>query len=148
MTAAHGCRSTSCVASGEAIRDSRRCATSFGFHLGDLDLYRAGLAARLAESDEHLFERGEGGKRHDGEFALSFNALLAGAKVDDAWVRAVTDMTKEAHTELPDQLHAVWVEVLRTADIPFEREWAGSAESAPGLDAKAAPRSTTTTASA
>jgi hypothetical protein len=95
---------------------------TFGFHLGDLDLYRAGLAAWLVKADDHLFERGEGSKRHGGEFMLSFNTLLEGADVNDAWWQAVIELTQEAHTELPEQLHAVWLEVLRTAGITFESE--------------------------
>jgi len=90
---------------------------TFGFHLGELDDYRAGLAARLAASDSQLYVRGEGSKRHDTDFTLPFNALLAGAKIEDDWVQAVFTMTYEAHTELPDQLHAVWMEVLRTAGV-------------------------------
>ena len=97
--------------------DSRlaQLRNTFGFHLGHLDLYRAGLAARLAESDEQLFVRSEGTKRHDTECVLPFNALLAGAGIEDQWVKDVFTMTWNAHTELPDQLNAVSVSVKRVA---------------------------------
>jgi hypothetical protein len=95
---------------------------TFGFHLGELDHYRAGIAARLAASDTQLYARGEGRKRHGSDYVFPFDALLAGAKIEDDWVQAVAEMAWQAQTELPDQLHAVWVEVLRTAGVHIESE--------------------------
>jgi hypothetical protein len=53
---------------------------------------------------------------------FSFDVLLAGAKTDDAWLEAVVTMTQEAHFQFPEQLHAVWIDVLETARIELVRE--------------------------
>lgn len=100
----------------------RTLRNTFGFHLGEPDLYREGLATKLRAAEDLLFEKGEGRKRHDGQVILAFEVLLEAEKIDEAWLRAVVTMTKDAHETYADLLHEVWKEVLETAGVDVVSE--------------------------
>jgi hypothetical protein len=93
-----------------------------GFHLGKIELYRTGLLKLLDVGEDHVFAKRDGDLRHEGEFSIASECLTVGhgMSLDDH--REITDMTWEAHSELPDQLFLVWVDVLKTAGIEVTDE--------------------------
>ncbi len=99
----------------------RRFRNTFGFHLGPVSLYEAGVSKMLDESNDLLFARLDRPRRHDGEFVLGHDALFRGFDLQSEDLERIVAMANEAHTNLPDALMAAWIDVLETAGIEIEQ---------------------------
>jgi hypothetical protein len=89
-----------------------------GHHLGDPDVYTKGLDAMLQGNADLLLARGRGRARHSDEYPGAWDALFQGTDIDEAAFQQGLLLTKTTHLELPDQLLAVFAEVLDSCGIP------------------------------
>jgi hypothetical protein len=89
-----------------------------GHHLGDSEIYDAGLERMLTESrDEVVLEHGCGRFRHGGEHVLAQDTLLRGLSIDEADFREIVEITHAAHSELPCELVEAFTELLMSCGV-------------------------------
>lgn len=100
----------------------REIRNSLGNHFGETARFQAGLNDLLTAESDLVFAVGDGPLRHDNEYTLPWNALFKamGLNLDDH--RRVLERTQSGYTELPEELWAVWADVLSNAGVPIQHE--------------------------
>ena len=69
-----------------------------------------------------MIEVGEGSRLLDGRVIEPWNALLRGEEVNDAQMDAFVKKSRDAHTQLPKLVTALFHEVLTTAGLAIRNE--------------------------
>ena len=90
---------------------------NFAHHLGELDHFVTGLRDPTTSGVVTLNVIGGGKFRHAGQFPAPLNTLFRGHDVQTEDVEAFAKKTLEAHTALPDQFLALFMEVMRTSGV-------------------------------
>lgn len=91
----------------------------FAHHFGEIEKYRVGIRQGPVSA---VIEVGEGHRLHDGRVIEPWNALLRGEEVNDAQMDAFVKKSRDAHTQLPELVTALFHEVLTAAGVAIRNE--------------------------
>jgi hypothetical protein len=95
----------------------RLVRNGMGAHLGDIASFEKGIDALVEEDDDLVFTEGNGGRRHDAEHVLGWNAMFKGTGIEATDMEHIVELTRKGHSEYPEQLWMVWRNVLETAGV-------------------------------
>jgi hypothetical protein len=88
-------------------------------HLGDVEAYGRGIDAMFDGDADLLLAKGYEA-RHSEWYPAAWDALFRGVDIDDEGFQEGIRRTKKTHDALPDQLIAVFREVLKSCGIEAE----------------------------